>query len=751
MGANIFNDIENVDELRMEHNNRTKQPDFAPGQVDDIFTDNTDIFGTQNNVIPVGTGEDLFSNTGVGSASLVGSYPSQISSYNQASAPMQQYPLSDEDKFFDAVSTGVKTSFNFMSGVIQSIHQTTPRFWTHYGRRTILTSITIVVSGILFLLFGKPDIAIDLVVGALLALGTGVIVLMFNAADAKECEFRGIGLYKDLPKEPIVPEEPKEPIISDDAYDDASDFEYQDNDYEDASSSPSISLEKPFDDNEDDLWNMQLEQPIDVPKSSDEALNEMPVIGGEMVTRSYLYDRVSCVLDSISPGFATVKKYDEDSQEFLVWEKILRDAAEITGVKDEELPELRELSENLFTIKMVCSRLSKSFKDDLIAEEITNMYADEAFDTDEERAKVFTIARVAGKKCTFTVFTGQSKMISLKDMYSSKEYWVKDTENYIPIIIGVDQLGDVKCVDFKKVESCIISGMPRSGKSWLVQAILFQMCCYLSPKELNIYILDPKAGTSDYKQFTLPHVKRFASRYKDSNENIQNPGEVDILDTLREIVNKEAPRRKKLLGDSGCVNIWDFKKKNPLIEIPLIYVVVDEMVTLSAMEKEAEKEYQTYLDQIVTQFPNLGIRGLFIPHEVKNQIISKTAYDAIKCRISVKGSAAHIESSTGTKPRDFRYKLGNVGDMAVKMDEIANGSTIFAHGVALSASNSRNNELFDYMRQVWTKIMPETVKDSVAEDCQAAKDMEVLQKEANEMINNKSPNDFVGVDDLFNM
>ena len=240
----------------------------------------------------------------------------------------------------------------------------------------------------------------------------------------------------------------------------------------------------------------------------------------------------------------------------------------------------------------------------------------------------------------------------------------------------------------------------------------------MSPKDLWLFFLDPKAGTSDFKSFKLPHVKKFASRYTDSNGNDVNKDTPSIMDTLRWIVNVEAPRRKRIIGDHNCVNINDFRNKYPDIELPLIYVVIDEMVTLSKMEKELEKEYQSYLDMIVTQFPNLGIKGMFIPHEVKNQIISKTAYDSIKARISVKGSPEHIEASTGAKPKVFPYKLANVGDMAVNIDSVS-VSTLFVHGVALTDENYKNMELFDYLRRIWTKYEPDTVKDSVASSVEA--------------------------------
>ena len=82
------------------------------------------------------------------------------------------------------------------------------------------------------------------------------------------------------------------------------------------------------------------------------------------------------------------------------------------------------------------------------------------------------------------------------------------------------------------------------------------------------------------------------------------------------------------------------------------------------------------------------------------------------------GTAEHIESSTGTKPKDFNYKLTHKGDMAVKMSEVS-PDTIFVHSVVLTDSDVRNDEIFAYLRKVWGKLEPEEVTDSLAKNAEA--------------------------------
>ena len=198
---------------------------------------------------------------------------------------------------------------------------------------------------------------------------------------------------------------------------------------------------------------------------------------------------------------------------------------------------------------------------------------------------------------------------------------------------------------------------------------------------------------------------------------------------LRNLAKVEAPRRKKIIGDAGFVNIWDYKEENPDVNMPLIYVVIDEVVTLaSRMDKDTKTEFQMLLRELISQLPALGIRAFLIPHVINNDIIEKKTTDLISCRISVRGNADHIEKSTGSKPKEFPYKLSNVGDMAVRLSDRPN--TMFVHGAALTDSNTKNNKLFDYLRRVWAKLEPDEVS-SISLSAERDESVNGLIQEAN--------------------
>jgi S-DNA-T family DNA segregation ATPase FtsK/SpoIIIE len=759
--------------------NRLNQPDFAPGQSmndpfgSDPFSSGSGGFGSDP--FSSGGGSDPFSSGGGGFGSdpfgggggfgndpfgggfgsdpfgSGGGDPFAMNGFggmNMQNGQQGQQPQTDEEKFWDAAGKAGKGTVNFVKDITASFGQVTPLYWTNYGATVTKISVVVIVLGIIGKMFGL-SCGLNISIGACLALAVGICCWLLPMEKAKTCTDK----YKDgaLPtQDNSTPQVDNSNSFGSDFGSDfgvsdfSSDFGSSSNDDfgsfgDDSDDSYTESEED--DEDWDSYSNDEPEVQADEGMSAEDALSQFQTIDKGMYTRQYLYETFTKVLPTVKPDFDRTTDVDEDSDEFLYWGEKLREAAEVAGCKEDFLPELSSVKKNIFTFILTCDRPT-GFKSDAVTKELANIYA---YQDGEMNDKVYATYVNVGKNCIITIFNGTTESITIKDTYTQIEKFVLDSKNYIPVVLGVDQMGKVICCDFKKIESCIIAGMPRSGKSWTVQSVITQMCAYVPPTELNFYIIDPKADTSDFKSFTLPHVKKFACRYTQETGNVVNPDKPKILDTLDYIVNKEAPRRKKMIGDSGCVNIWDFRTKNPDVALPLLYVIIDEAVTLAEdMNKEDKSIYQSYVTQVITQFPNLGIRAFLIPHVVKNDIIKKTATDSMKCRISVNGSPEHIESSTGTKAKDFKYKLSHVGDMAVYMPDISR-NTMFVHSAILSTSNEKNNEIFDYLRRVWNKLEPNETVGSVAVVGQEIADQKELLAEVNSLDN---ADDIIDFDDV---
>lgn len=755
MGAdNFLGNNFDADSARYDRQNRLNPPDFAPGQgsSDDLFSSSFeqsvsggDMFSSFSQSSQQNPSIDIFGGAGGGTAGTFNTgNVFNGSTFGQQGQQQTSEVKSDEDKIFDFIINASKGASNFIKDMYSSSKELTPKYWSLYGKNSLYTSLVVSVLGLLIKIFGV-SFGLDMIIGGLISGSIGIIFLMFNVEKSKDFS----SPYSD------ESESTNNNSNDEQIQDSNNNFGFDNFDNDNSGEFDNMGFDQApsdfgnFDDDQDEFGAYDNDEDDDYedfdfdeaslePVSADgedieKALDEFQVVDRGMYTRQYLYENFVKVLPNLHANFSDVKDYDEDSEVFLSWDESLREAASVSGCKEDDLPDLLELQETLLTIKVTCSR-PKSLKTDLLAKELANMYA---YKDGEFNDKVYAVADTVGAKCIITIYTGETALVSLKDMYAHIKDDILDSKNYIPVVLGIDQSGKVIWCDFKKIESCIVAGMPRSGKSWLVQAILTQMCAFCSPKELNIYIIDPKDSTSDFKRFTLPHVKKFATRYKSEQGVIVNPNGVDMLTTLSQIVRVEAPRRKKLIGDAKCVNIWDFRKKCPDVDLPLLYVVIDEAVTIAEdMDKDDKKEYQSYMTQLITQFPNLGIRAFLIPHVVKDQIIKKTATDSVKCRISVKGSPDHIESSTGTKPKDFKYKLCNVGDMAVNIPDIKQ-QTMFIHGVALTDDNEKNADVFDYLRRVWAKLEPDEVSNSVSVNADDEKFNEKLLKSLDDLDDNE--------------
>lgn len=718
MGVNdMMNGNFDADASRMDRMNRTQSAQFAPGQdavfqQQDIFAQSAvqnnqnamgDIFSTGvNNGAPATGGVDPMNpfSTGVGNPAAQGGIPTA----NGFQQQQQMQGQSTEDKFWSAVGAGAKGSMSFGKELISSMKTFTPRWYSEWGRTVLITGIVVAGAGFILKLAGL-SVGLKISIGGLFSSAGGVLIWLFKTEDAKNYTSK----YKDENNSNQSFNNPSDIMPVSDGFGDngigfqdntpAPDFPSDDFGSEDFDSygDEDDDIYGIGGDDDDDYYGGMVEDEPQEGMNAEEALNSLPDIPKGMYERKYLWDMFTKVLPTMKPGFSEMHEIDDTEDAFLYWGDKLREAAAVAGCKEDYLPELLRLQENLFTVIVTCDR-PQGFKPEAVANELANIYA---YSDGEKNENVFAKVDTVGAECRITIFNGASAMISLKDMMLQEESFILDNKNYIPVILGVDQLGRVIKADFKKIESVIITGMPRSGKSWFCQAVLTQMCAFVPPSELNLYICDPKEGISDFKAFTLPHVKKFVS------------GDDNIVATLRNLVKVEAPRRKKIIGDAGFVNIWDYKERYPDIKMPIIYVVIDEVVTLaSRMDKETNNEFRMLLRELISQLPALGIRAFLIPHILNNDIIEKKTSALVPCKISVCGNAEHIEAATGSKPKEFPYKLVNKGDMAVKLAGFNN--TLYVHGPALTDSNPKNNELFDYLRRVWSKLEPEEVAGSVS-------------------------------------
>lgn len=416
-------------------------------------------------------------------------------------------------------------------------------------------------------------------------------------------------------------------------------------------------------------------------------------------TRQFIYETLTKGLPSISPKFADMRNLREGSKEWAIWAELIRDAAKQVGTREDLLPDLKDASENPFMFKLTISRTPR-MKTQAIADEVVNIYK---YDDNGnlEYPNAYATSAESGSRAFISVYKGAKiDMISLADMYAASpdaQKFVRDPKTEMPVVIGTTGDGSVKAVDLLKAPAIVVSGEPRSGKSWIVKLILNQMCAYMSPNDLHLYIGDPKNQISEYANYNLPHVRR--KEYTVDS----------VIDMLRYLVNTEAPRRKNIMQQYGYVNVLEFRRDHPEVTFPFLYVVLDEMMSLAnAMGKEDAREYRELIERFVSEFPALGMRAVFIPHRVKNDVIPKSVSELISVRITAKSAsdASAAENLGLNSASEFPYKLSNAGDVAVRIADINDGAPTYLRAAVLAPDTKGMERLEAYIGHYWDKLDP---------------------------------------------
>lgn len=709
---NMGNLASDVDLLRKEREARMNPPEFEIGQGED---DDWNFFDDDNGGMSMdesafgGSSQgfgDSFGGMGGDLGSLGGSVQGGFSNTNSHSP---QSLTATEDKIIDGAVMVGKHAFNgskeLFNGIHDGIKGNNAFYWTVYGKKVMVVGVVISVSGVILSLMGlvsNISRGLDVLIGGLMSLAVGVLIFSLNCDKARELG----GMEKKESTEPVIYEEEE---FSDDIFSDIDDDLYE----EEYSGWGSDDEEDIFNDEEEefDPWSSIDEddyvesvdevissEPVDI----DEAIESIREIPAHTQTRQYLFEEYSRVLPVINPAFAKLKSISENSDSFIIFDKVLIDASIQVGTNQDKLPQLLELRENQFIIQLKATRPS-GLKEEAIANEIANIYSRDEYGAVIHEGVYATTSSV-GSSYIINIFKGEDSIISLADTYKEVSDFVLDPNIKKPVVMGVNELGKVWYFDAEKVFSYIISGKPRSGKSWSVVSLVLQLCMYSSPREVQFEVFDVKGTSSDFYSMNehLPHFKKFESVGK------------RILQRLRHITTVEADRRKKILNEHDVIAIADLKNKGVDVEMPYLYVLIDEIVGLiGTFTKDEHAEFKDLMNVLITQMPNLGIRLILVPHRVTNDIVPKTTYTNVGCIACVRTDSKEIASTLDITKKDFPYDLTNSGDMALKTGEVNKGKTVFCHGVAVTSSNESNVGIYKFVGSLWGKLEPEEEKEQV--------------------------------------
>ena len=221
-------------------------------------------------------------------------------------------------------------------------------------------------------------------------------------------------------------------------------------------------------------------------------------------------------------------------------------------------------------------------------------------------------------------------------MVNRSEWWQRRSAKYIEIPFGVSedrQIQKLKITQESGQNSAVVIGIPGSGKSVFLHALICNAAINYSPDELNMYLIDfSGVEFNSYALHNLPHARVIAP------EAEREFG----LSILNELV-EEGSRRMELCRNNNVSNIVDLKAKNPSLYIPRLLVIIDEFQKIFEIENDLiSREANSKIHTIIQEFRKFGINLILATQKLPSSSILPK--DLIANRIVFKSSPADFSA-----------------------------------------------------------------------------------------------------------
>ena len=231
----------------------------------------------------------------------------------------------------------------------------------------------------------------------------------------------------------------------------------------------------------------------------------------------------------------------------------------------------------------------------------------------------------------------QRDVVLLHDVLAHPSY--QESDSKLVLVLGRDIFGTPVTADLTKMPHLLVAGATGTGKSVFLNAILCSIFFRATPEEVKLLLIDPKLlEFSTYDG--IPHL---------ISEVVTNPRRAAAA--LIGVVSK-MEERYRLMAELGVRNIEQYNKlvarelgstagpagEAPLLPLPYIVVVIDELADLMIVSAREVEEALTRLAQmaraagihlvLATQRPSVdiltGIIKANFPSRISFQVSSRT-------------------------------------------------------------------------------------------------------------------------------
>jgi S-DNA-T family DNA segregation ATPase FtsK/SpoIIIE len=241
-------------------------------------------------------------------------------------------------------------------------------------------------------------------------------------------------------------------------------------------------------------------------------------------------------------------------------------------------------------------------------------------------------------------------------------FWlIKNKDNLIfgeiPIPLGVDHLGNKRCIDLTQQPHILMAGSTNAGKSVFQSAIIATIAVAKEPSEVNLYLIDTKK--LDLPLFrSLPHVMDVADEILKARQIF-----IDLMDLTR--------KRYDVLQMEQVRNVAEYKRKTDHT-IPYRVLIIDELADLLALDKdycaifEDAKPIKKILQELAAIARAAGTHIIAATQRPSHKILDGDTKNNFPTRIGLK-MPTRFDSQTILGEAGAETLLGK-GDMFIKQD-----------------------------------------------------------------------------------
>lgn len=215
----------------------------------------------------------------------------------------------------------------------------------------------------------------------------------------------------------------------------------------------------------------------------------------------------------------------------------------------------------------------------------------------------------------FSIPNEQQVPVSLRQMLECDEWIEFSKNNLLSIPLGYNVLNKPLYMSLRKLPHLLVAGTTGSGKSVFLNQLIFTLLMNHSPKELQMFLIDPKkVEFMDYEEF--PHVQKVVTDMAEANKICMS------------LVSEMESRYDKM-SDLGCKEIEQYNKKSKQ-KLPYYVFVIDEFADLMIVAGESIENSIMRLGQkaracgihliIATQRPSADILSGKIKANIQNAI-----------------------------------------------------------------------------------------------------------------------------------